>query len=53
MKVEQEIVDDHKLHVMDLVDHLKRLVEVSLPTKPVTGTELLRKRIDQVEKVTD
>ena len=53
MKAEQEIVDDHELNVVDLVDHLKRLVEISLPTKPETGTELIRKRIDQVEKVTD
>ena len=46
VKAEQEVLDYHELNVMELVDRLKRLVEVPLKTKPMTESELLRKRID-------
>ena len=35
IKAEQGILDNHDSHVVELVDHLGRLVEVPLLTKPV------------------
>ena len=50
VKAEQEILDEHELSVMELVDRLERVIEVPPKDKPRTENELLRKRIDQVEK---
>ena len=56
VKAEQEILDDHELRVMDLIDRPRQLVEVPpppappSPVKPIASIELLRRRIDDVEQ---
>ena len=49
-RAEQTVLHDHELKVMDLIDRLGRLVAVPQKNKPMTALDLLRKRIDQVEK---
>ena len=50
VEAEQEILDDHELKVMDLVDCLGRLVEIPFQAKPIAVIDLIRKRVDHVEK---
>ena len=50
VEAEQHIFYDHELKVMNLVDRLGRLVEIPFQAKPIAVIDLLRKRLDHVEK---
>ena len=43
-------LQDHELKIMDLVDQLRRLIAVPQKSKPMTALDLLRKRVDQLDK---
>ena len=49
-KKEQETLERHEMQVMDLIDRLSQLVDLPMPTKPIAEKDLLRKRINHVEK---
>ena len=46
---EQATLHDHELKVMELVDHLGKLMAIPHMIKPMAEFDLFRKRIDLVE----
>ena len=49
-KTEQGILQEHEFKVMDLVDHLGKLMHLPHKIKPITALDLPSKLVDQVEK---
>ena len=49
-KSEQVVLQEHELKTMELVDRLGKLMVTPCKAKPMTELDLLRKRVDQVEK---